>query len=88
MYVENYENISDLKAAIISAIQEVSDGMVTLTIKSSVDSYKWSFGIREGILKNKVAMCLYVVCIKILMSEHFKHKLMNIEQIELELLKF
>ena len=29
LYVKNYENISDLKAAIISAIQEVSDGMVT-----------------------------------------------------------
>ena len=29
MYVKNYESISDLKAAIISEFQEVSDGMVT-----------------------------------------------------------
>ena len=30
-YVDNYENISDLKAAIISEFQEVSDGMATST---------------------------------------------------------
>ena len=31
VYVKNYENISDLISAIISAFQEVSDGMVTST---------------------------------------------------------
>ena len=46
MYVKNYENISDLKAAIISAFQEVSDGMVT-----SIMEY---FGRRlEMVLRNK-----------------------------------
>ena len=44
MYVKNYENISDLKAAIISAFQEVSDGMVT-----SIMEY---FG-RRMVLRNK-----------------------------------
>ena len=32
VYVKNYENISELKGAIISAFQEVSDRMVTLTM--------------------------------------------------------
>ena len=46
VYVENYENISELKAAIISAFQEVPDGMVTLTMKN--------FGRRmEMVLRNK-----------------------------------
>ena len=31
VYVKNYENISDLKAVITSAFQEVSDGTVTST---------------------------------------------------------
>ena len=31
VYVNNYENISDLISAIISAFQEVSDEMVTST---------------------------------------------------------
>ena len=34
MYVKNYENISDVKAAIISAYQEVSDAMVTSTMEN------------------------------------------------------
>ena len=87
--VKNYENISDLKTAIISAIQEVSDGMVTSTMENfGIDDWKWSFGIREGILKNIVVMCLSVVYIKILMSVHFEHKLMKIGRIELEIFKF
>ena len=39
MCVKNYENIKDLKAAIISVFQEVSDGMVTSTMGN--------FGTRE-----------------------------------------
>ena len=35
MYGTNYENICDLKAAIISKFQEVSDGRVTSTIENS-----------------------------------------------------
>ena len=34
MYVKNYENISDLKGAIISAFQEMLDGMVTPTMEN------------------------------------------------------
>ena len=87
MYVKNYENIRDLKAAIISAFQEVSDGLESWS--SSVDDWKWSFEIREIILKNKVAMWLCVVYNKILiLSEHFKAKLMKIGRIEFELFKF
>ena len=33
-YVQNYENISGLKAAIICAFQEMSDGMVTSIMKN------------------------------------------------------
>ena len=33
LYVYNYENVSDLKYAIISAFQEVPNGMVTLTME-------------------------------------------------------
>ena len=81
----NYENISDLKAAIIS-------------IRGSVgwngdlyhgNDWKWSFGIWEEILKNRKVMCLCVVYIKILMLlVHFELNLMKIEPIELELFKF
>ena len=89
MCVKNYENISDLNAAIISAFQEVSHGMVTSTMENfGIDDWKWSFGIREGILKNIVVMCLSVVYIKILMSVHFEPKLMKIGRIEFELFKF
>jgi len=57
--------------------------------RTSVNDWKWSSGIRCHILKNKVAMCLCVVYIKILMlSEHFKRKLMKIGRIELQLFKF
>ena len=89
MCVKNYENIKDLKAAIISVFQEVSDGMVTSTMGN--------FGRRlEMVLRNKgaqfekkVAMCLCVVYIKILMlSEHFEPKLVKIGQLELQLFKF
>ena len=46
MYVKNYKNISDLKAAIISAFQEVSDGIMTSTMEK--------FGRRlEMVLRNK-----------------------------------
>jgi len=46
MYVKNYENIGDLKAAIILAFQEVSDGMVTSTVEN--------FGRRlEMVLRNE-----------------------------------
>ena len=73
MYVKNYEIISDLKAAITSAFQEVSDGMATSTMENfGIDDWKWSFGKREIILKIKRAMCLCVVYIKILISEHFE----------------
>ena len=34
VYVKNYEYISDVKAAIISAFHEVSDGMVTSTLEN------------------------------------------------------
>ena len=34
VHVKNNENISDLKAAIISSFQEVSDGMVTSTMEN------------------------------------------------------
>ena len=88
MYVKNCENISDLKAVIISAFQEMSDGMLTQPWRTSVDDWKWSFGIRDIILKNKVAMCLCVVYIKILMlSDHFEPKLVKIGQIKLRLFK-
>ena len=33
MHIKNYENISDLKAEIISAFQEVSDRMATSTME-------------------------------------------------------
>ena len=36
LYVKNYENISDLKAALISAFQEVSHGMVTLIMENFI----------------------------------------------------
>ena len=36
VYITNYENISDLKPAIISAFQEVSDGMVTSIMENYV----------------------------------------------------
>ena len=63
-----YENICYLNSAIISTFQELSDGMVTSIIwRTSVNNWKWSFRIREGILKNKIVMCLCVVYIKILM---------------------
>ena len=89
MCVENYENIKDLKAVIVSVFHEVSDRMVTQPWRTSVDDWKWSFGIRGHILKNKVEICLCVVYIKILMlSEHFEPKLMEIGRIELQLFKF
>ena len=48
VYVKNYENISDLIPTIISAFQEVSDGMVTSTMEN--------FGRRlEMVLRNKGA---------------------------------
>ena len=48
MCVKNYENIKDLKAAIISAFQEVSDGMVTSAMEN--------FGRRlKMVLRNKGA---------------------------------
>ena len=55
VYVRNYENISDLISTIISAFQEVSDGMEKSDgvrfqpWRTSVDDWKWSFGIREDI---------------------------------------
>ena len=83
MYVKNYENICDLKAAIIWTFQEVSDGMVT----STMENFGWRL---EMVLRNmgcyfekKVVMCLRVVYIRILMSVHFEHKLMKIRQIKL-----
>ena len=46
MYVKNYENISEIKAVIISAFQEVSNGMVTSNMEN--------FGRRlEKVLRNK-----------------------------------
>ena len=46
VYVKNYENISDLISTIISAFQEVSDGMVTSTMEN--------FGRRlEMVIQNK-----------------------------------
>ena len=46
MYVKKYENISDLKGAIISAFQKVSDEMVISTMEN--------FGRRlEMVLRNK-----------------------------------
>ena len=43
---KNYENIKDLKAAVISVFQEVADGMVISTVEN--------FGRRlEMILRNK-----------------------------------
>ena len=47
MYFKKYENISDLKAAIISAFQEVSDGMVTSIIST------YSVRRLEMVLRNK-----------------------------------
>ena len=48
VYVKNYENISDLISKIISAFQEVSDGMVTSTMEN--------FGRRlKMVLRNKGA---------------------------------
>ena len=81
--------MSDLKAAIISAFQEVSGGMMISTMENfGIDDWKWSFGIVEIVLINKVAMCFCVVYIKILLlSEHFEPKLMKIRRIELEVFK-
>ena len=46
VYVDNYENISDLISVIISAFQEVSEGIMTPTMES--------FGRRlEMVLRNK-----------------------------------
>ena len=51
--------------------------------RTSVNDWKWSSGIWWHILKNKVAMCLRVVYIKILMLfEHFEPKLMKIGRID------
>ena len=48
VYVKNYENISDLIFKIISAFQEVSDGMVISTMEN--------FGRRlKMVLRNKGA---------------------------------
>ena len=88
MYVENYENISDLKFAIISAFQENRIEWLLQAWRTSVNDWKWSFGTREGIFKNKVVMFLCVVYIKTLMFiVHFEHMLIEIGRIELELFK-
>ena len=65
----------------------MSDGIVTSTMENFGKRLEMVFRIREFILKNKVAMCLCIVYIIILMSEHFEPKLMKIGRIELELFK-
>ena len=70
--IKNYENIRDVKAAIISAFQEMSNIMVTSIMEIA-------FQIKGGHFENKITMCLCVVCIRILMlSVHFEPKLMKI----------
>ena len=73
MYVKNYENISDLKATIISAFQDVSDGMVISIMENFGRRLLMVLRNKVDYLKNKVAMCLCVVYIRILMlSDHFE----------------
>ena len=89
MYAKDYENASDIKAAIISAFQEVSDGMVISTMENFGRRLEMVLRNKGGYFKNKVVMCLCIVYTKIPMfSEHFEPKLMKIGRTELELFKF
>ena len=64
MCVNNYENIKDLRAVIISVFQEVSDVMVTSTMENFGRQLEMVLRNRANILKNKVAM--NSVCVKYL----------------------
>ena len=64
--LENYENISELKAAIISAFQEVSDG-TWRTMEDFDRRLEMVLRNKGGHLKNKIVMCMCRVYIKILM---------------------
>ena len=59
MYVQNYEIISDLKAAKISAFQEMSDGMVTLTMENL---WRIKKKLQTPTIENKV-VCVLVCSI-------------------------
>ena len=56
MYVKNYENISELKAAIISAYQEVSDGIVTSIMENFGRRLEMVLRNMGGQLKNKIVI--------------------------------
>ena len=53
VYVKNYEKVSDLKAAIISAFQEMSDGMITLTMENFDRQMKMVLRNRGGHFEDK-----------------------------------
>ena len=56
MYVKNYENIIDVKAAIILAFQEVSDGIVTSIMENFGRRLEMVLRNMGGQLKNKIVI--------------------------------